>query len=104
MGALAPTSTHWRPSPAAAPARPDACRDALDDVPQPLDTSPPAATERVERQVAIEIDASVLDKIQRLAFLAKPVGFQPVDHRRRKAVIDLRDIDILRREPGTAPT
>src|SRR5690349_11091132 len=55
---------------------------ALDDVPQPVDApGAETAAERVERQVAIELDAPILDEVERLALVAEPVRFQPVDHR-----------------------
>src|SRR5579872_6211677 len=77
---------------------------ALDDVPQAVDAAgAEAAAEGVERQVAVQFDAPVLDEVERLAFLAEPVAFEPVDHRGREAVVDLRDIDVLGGEAGALP-
>src|SRR5262252_11117433 len=63
-----------------------------------------AAAKGVERQFAVELDAPVLDEIERLALLAEAVGFEPVDHRGREAVVDLSDIDILRAKTGALPS
>src|SRR5205085_10315425 len=77
---------------------------ALDDVPEAVDAAgAEAAAKGVERQVAVEFDAPVLDEIERLALLAEPVGFQTVDHRGREAVIDLRHVDVLPGEAGALP-
>src|SRR5438874_13398708 len=77
---------------------------AFDDVPEAVDAAgAEAAAKGVERQVAVQFDAAVLDEIQRLALLAEAVGFQTVDHRGREAVVDLRDIDILGPETGALP-
>src|SRR5436309_7709862 len=77
---------------------------ALDDVPETVDASrAQAATEGVQRQLAVQLDASVLDEIERLAFLAEPVGLEAVDHRGGKAVVDLRDVDVFRGEAGALP-
>src|SRR5580658_1128122 len=66
---------------------------AFDDVPEAVDApGAEAAAEGVERQLAVEFDAAVLDEIERLAFLAESVAFEPVDHRGREAVVDLRDV------------
>ena len=62
-----------------------------------------AAAEGVERQVAVELDAPVLDEIERLTLLAKPIGFKPVDHRSGEAVVDLRDIHIARLQVRARP-
>src|SRR5207249_2638863 len=73
-------------------------------VPEAVDAAgAEAAAKGVERQFAIELDAAVLDEIERLAFLAEAVGFEAVDHRSGEAVVDLRDVDILRGEAGTLP-
>src|SRR5712692_3155264 len=54
---------------------------ALDDVPEAVDASrSEAPAEGVERQIAVQLDAPVLDEIERLAFLAEPIGLQAVDH------------------------
>src|SRR6185437_16471409 len=46
---------------------------AFDDVPEAMDAaSPEAAAKGVERQFAVQFDAAVLDKVERLAFLAEP--------------------------------
>src|ERR1700676_5004411 len=77
---------------------------ALDDVPEAVDAAgAEAAAKGVERQVAVEFDAAVLDEIERLAFLAETVAFETVDHRGREAVVDLRDVDVLRAEAGALP-
>jgi len=60
---------------------------AFNDVPQAVDASgAEAALKSVERQFAGELDAPVLDEVERLAFLAETVGFETVDHRGREAV------------------
>src|SRR6185436_17835559 len=77
---------------------------AFYDVPQAVD--PPggeAAAEGVERQLAVELDAAALDEIERFALLAEAVGLEPVEHRGREAVVDLRDIDVLRAEARALP-
>src|SRR5260370_27607679 len=67
---------------------------ALDDMPEAVDAAgAKAAAKGVERQFAVQFDASVLDEIERFALLAETVGFETVDHRGRKAVVDLRDAD-----------
>src|SRR5712691_3982104 len=77
---------------------------AFDDVPETVDASrAEAPAEGVQRQLAVQLDASVLDEIERLAFLAEPVGLEAVDHRGGKAVVDLRDVDVFRREAGALP-
>src|ERR1700704_1030041 len=76
----------------------------FDDVPEAVDAAgAEAAAKGVERQVAVQFDAAVLDEIERLAFLAKAVAFKAVDHRGREAVGDLRPVDILRGEAGALP-
>ena len=76
----------------------------LDDVPEPVNT-PGAETppEGVQRQLPVELDASVLDEVERLAFLAEPVGFEAVDNRGGEAIVDLRDIHVLGREARPLP-
>src|SRR3984893_8903548 len=74
---------------------------AFDDVPEAVDAAgAEAAAEGVERQVAVQFDAAVLDEIERLAFLAEAVAFEAVNHRGREAVVDLGDVDIFRGEAG----
>src|SRR5579871_6193759 len=69
---------------------------ALDNVPQPVDAAgAKAAAKGIERQFAVEFDAPVLDKVEGRTFRTKAVGFEPIKHRGGKAVIDLRDIDVL---------
>src|SRR5689334_19876284 len=52
---------------------------AFDDVPQSVyATGAEAAAEGIERQLAVELDAPVLYEIERLALLAKPVGFEAI--------------------------
>src|SRR5882762_8296046 len=64
---------------------------AFDDVPEAVDAAgAEAAAKGVERQFAVEFDAPVLDEIERLALLAE-------------AVVDLRDVDVLRAEAGALP-
>src|SRR6185312_5033579 len=88
-------------------ARPGTARGlqgALDDVPKTVDApGAEAAAERVERQLAVQLDPPVLDEIERLALLAESVGFEAVDHRGREAIIDLRHVHILRAESGPLP-
>src|SRR5262245_18446879 len=83
---------------------PRGLQGALDDVPEAVD-APGAQTsaERVERQLTIELDASVLDEVERFTLLAEPVRFEAVDHRRREAVVDLRDVHVLWREARALP-
>src|SRR5439155_24211638 len=77
---------------------------ALDDVPQAVDAAgAEAAAEGVERQLAVQFDAAVLDEIERLALPAEAVAFEAVDHRGGEAVIDLRHVDIFRGEAGALP-
>src|SRR6266851_3864255 len=77
---------------------------AFDDVPEAVDAAgAEAAAKGVERQVAVELDAAVLDEVERLALLAETVGFEAVDHRSREAVVDLGDVDVLRGEAGALP-
>src|SRR5579862_178340 len=55
---------------------------ALDDVPQAVDAAgAEAAAKGVERQLSVQFDAPVLDKVERLTFLTESVRFKPVDHR-----------------------
>src|SRR5687768_15121936 len=77
---------------------------AFDDVPETVD-APGAETpaEGVERQLAVQLDAPVLDEVEAFAFLAEPVGLEAVHHRRREAVVDLRHVDVLRTEPRALP-
>src|SRR6266851_7211515 len=77
---------------------------AFDDVPEAVDASgAEAAAKGVERQFAVELDAAVLDEIERLAFFAETVGFETVDHRGREAVVDLGHVDVLWAEAGPLP-
>src|SRR5262252_1432574 len=62
-----------------------------------------APAKGVERQFAVELDAPVLDEIERLALVAEAVGFKTVDHRGREPVVDLRHVDILGAEAGALP-
>src|ERR1700737_4262039 len=83
---------------------PGCLQRAFDDVPQAVNAAgAEAAAEGVEWQLAVELDAPVLDEIERLAFPAEAVGLQAIDHRGGKPVVDLRDVDILRRESGALP-
>src|SRR5213593_4764530 len=77
---------------------------ALDDVPETVD-APRAQTspERVQRELAVQLHSSVLDEVERLALLAEPVGLEAVDHRGGEAVVDLRDVDVSRREARALP-
>src|SRR6266403_2329413 len=76
----------------------------LDDVPEPVDApGAQAPAERVQRELTAQLDAPVLDEVERLAFLAEPVGLESVDHRGGEAVVDLRDVDVLRREARALP-
>src|SRR5207237_2154323 len=77
---------------------------AFDDVPEAVDAAgAEAAAKGVERQFAVQLDAPVLDEIERLAFAAEAVAFEAVDHRGRETVIDLRDVDIPGGEAGALP-
>src|SRR6516225_10082001 len=83
---------------------PGCLQRAFDDVPKAVDAAgAEAAAEGVERESAVELDAPVLDEIERLAFAAEAVGLQAIDHRGREPVVDLRDVDVLRRESGAFP-
>src|SRR6516225_5742554 len=54
----------------------------FNDVPEAVDAAgAEAAAKGVERQFAVELDMSVLDKIERRTLLAEAVGFETVDHR-----------------------
>src|SRR5262249_14551780 len=76
----------------------------LDDVPEAVDApGAQAPAERVQRQLAVELDPSVLDEIERLAFLAEAIRLEAVDDRRGEAVVDLRDVDVFRRETRPLP-
>src|SRR5215831_5460022 len=73
-------------------------------MPEAMDASgAEAAAKGVKRQVAIQLDASVLDEIERLAFLAEAVGFEAINHRGGEAVVDLRHVDILWTEARPLP-
>src|SRR5262245_43875650 len=64
---------------------PGCLQRAFDDVPQAVDAAgAEAAAEGVERELAVKLDAPVLDEIERLAFPAEAVRLQPIDHRGRK--------------------
>src|SRR5262249_2079187 len=77
---------------------------ALDDVPETVDASrAQTAAERVQRQIAVELDAPVLDEIERFALLAESVGLEAVDHRGGEPVVDLSDVDVSRGEAGSLP-
>src|SRR5438477_9117193 len=55
---------------------------AFDDVPEAVDAPrAEAAAKGVEGEIAVEFDATVLDEVERLAFLAEAVAFQAVNHR-----------------------
>src|SRR5882724_4201267 len=70
---------------------------ALDDMPEAVDApGAQAPAEGVQRQLAVQLHAAVLDEVQRLALLAEAVGLEAVDDRRGEAVVDLRDVDVLR--------
>src|SRR6476659_3463789 len=72
---------------------------AFDDVPETVNAArAQAAAERIERQLAVELDAPVLNEVERLALLAEAIRLEPIDHRRREAVVDLRHVDVLRAE------
>src|SRR5947209_11496182 len=76
----------------------------FDNVPEAVNAAGvEAAAEGVERQLAVELDAPVLDEIECLAFLAETVGFETVDHRGREAVVDLGHVDVLRTEARPLP-
>src|SRR5499425_1511421 len=77
---------------------------SLDDVPETVDApGAQTAAERVQWQLAVELDPPVLDEIERLALLAEAVRLEAIDDRRREAVVDLRDVDVLRREARPLP-
>src|SRR5262245_50149514 len=77
---------------------------ALDDMPQAVDAPRgKAPTEGIERQLAAELDAAVLNEVEGLAFLAEPVGLETVEDGGGEAVIDLRDVDIFRTETRARP-
>jgi CoA-transferase family III len=82
------------------PRAPGRLQGTLDDVPQTVNAARAQATpEGVQREVAVELDASVLDEVEGFALLAEPVRLKAVDHRGREAVVDLGHIDIARAEP-----
>src|SRR5215475_3856449 len=77
---------------------------ALDDVPQAVNTPrAQAATKRVQRQLAVKRDPTALNIVEGLALLAEAVGLKTVNHGRRETVVDLRDVDVLRRKAGAFP-
>src|SRR6266850_204898 len=77
---------------------------SLDDVPETMDAArPQASTKGVQRELAVQLHASVLDEIQRFSLLAEPVGLEAVDDRGGEAVVDLRHVDVLRREARALP-
>src|ERR1019366_6393343 len=55
---------------------------ALDDMPETVD-APGAQTsaEGIERQLAVELDAAVLNEVERLALVAESVRLETVNHR-----------------------
>src|SRR5262245_859047 len=77
---------------------------ALDDVPQAVNAPrAQAATKRVQRQLPLKRDATVLNKVEGLALLAEAVGLKAVKHGRRETVVDLGDVDVLWRKAGAFP-
>src|SRR5882724_3665978 len=77
---------------------------SLDDVPETMDAArPQASTEGVQRELAVQLHASVLDEIQRFSLLAEPVGLEAVDDRGGEAVVDLRHVDLFRGEARSLP-
>src|SRR5262245_44764125 len=77
---------------------------ALDDVPQAVNAPrAQAATKRIQRQLAVKRNPTALNKVEGLALLAEAVGLKAVNHGRRKAVVDLGDVDVLRRRAGAFP-
>src|SRR5439155_8142024 len=77
---------------------------AFDDVPETMDAPrAQAPTEGVQRELTVELHASVLDEIQRFALLAEPVGLEAVDDRGGEAVVDLRHVDVFRGEARSLP-
>src|SRR5262249_11955242 len=77
---------------------------ALDDVPEPVNApGTQASAKRIQRQFAVELHAAVLDEVERLALLAEAVGLETVEDRCGEAVVDLRDVDVLRREARALP-
>src|SRR5262245_16124224 len=64
-------------------------KGTLDDVPQAMNAArAQAATKGVQRQRAVELDATVLDEVERLALLAEAIGLEAVKDGRRKSVVD----------------
>src|SRR5215467_1565884 len=77
---------------------------ALDDVPEAVDPArAQAASEGVEGQLAVQLDAAVLDEVEGLALLAEAVRLQAVDHRGGEAVVDLGHVDVLGGEARALP-
>src|SRR5438132_1192914 len=73
-------------------------------MPEAVDASrAEAAAKGVERELAVELDAPVLDEIERGALLAETIGFEAVDHRGREAVVDLGHVDVLGTKAGALP-
>src|ERR1700675_644668 len=62
-----------------------------------------APTKGVQRELAIQLHATVLDEIERFALLAEPVGLETIDHRSGEAVVDLGHVDVFRGEPRPLP-
>src|SRR5881296_4104578 len=77
---------------------------SLDDVLETMDAPrTQASTEGVQWELAVQLHASVLDEIQRFSLLAEPVGLEAVDDRGGEAVVDLRHVDVFRREARSLP-
>ena len=80
IGALAPTNDTFDVLHLALARASRRLQHAFDDVPQAVDApGAQAAAEGVERQLAVELDAAVLDEVERFAFLAEAVGLEAVD-------------------------
>jgi len=63
-------------------------------VPEAVDASgAEAAAKGVERQFAVELDAPVLDEIERFALLAEAVGFETVDDGMSQVPSQKRGVD-----------
>jgi hypothetical protein len=58
------------------------------------------AAVRIDRQRTAERDPARTDELVRLAALAEPRLLELVQHLEREAVVDHRDVDVSRTDPG----
>src|SRR5262245_2638638 len=62
-----------------------------------------AAAEGIDREIAFQRDASVLNERATFTFFAEAGGFEPVERRWVESVVQLRRIHVIRSQPGRAP-